>query len=132
MEILKVKTRENKEMIDITKDVAEIIRDKKWLDGIVTVFIPHTTAAVTINENADRDVVRDILSHVQKLVPRNGDFHHAEGNSDAHILASFFGSSVQVILVNGKIQLGTWQSIYFCEFDGGRNRSVYLEFVGRK
>ena len=93
---------------------------------MATIFVPHTTAGVTINENADPDVGRDMESFSNELIPQNKRFRHSEGNSDAHIKASFYGSSVQVIVSNGKMWLGTWQGIYFCEFDGPRDRKVYV------
>jgi len=95
---------------------------------VLTVFVPHTTAGVTINENADPDVARDMEGFCESLVPNSNNFRHSEGNSDVHIKASLFGSSVQVIVRNGTLWLGTWQGIYFCEFDGPQDRKVYLAF----
>src|SRR6185369_15085091 len=108
--------------------IAGAVKQNGWHDGTLTVFVPHTTAGVTINENADPDVARDMEWFSDELIPRNRNFRHGEGNSDAHIKASFFGSSVQVIVRGGKLWLGTWQGIYFCEFDGPRNRKVFLAF----
>lgn len=121
----------NKEMIDITMQVERKLREEALENGVLTLFVPHTTAALTINENADPDVQKDILGYIQKLVPKNSGFSHAEGNSDAHILTSFFGSSLQVIVENGSLILGTWQSIFFCEFDGPRKRKVFFEFISK-
>ena len=118
------------EMQNITPQVRKAVSRSGVKDGLVTVFIPHTTAGVTINESADPDVMTDILSYVKKTVPHNGGFRHAEGNSDSHILASFFGSSATVILENGKLLLGTWQGIFFCEFDGPRSRKVWIKVIG--
>lgn len=124
-----VSTTRRTQFVSITSKVASIIADNNWKDGIITVFVPHTTAGVTINENADPDVARDMESFSDELVPQSNHFHHSEGNSDAHIKASFYGSSVQVIIWNGKMWLGTWQGIYFCEFDGPRERKVCLAFA---
>lgn len=127
---LRVSTQARTRFQSITREVAETVRQKGWMDGILTVFVPHTTAGVTINENADPDVARDMEWFSDELIPRGRNFRHAEGNSDAHIKASFYGSSVQVIVRNGQLWLGTWQGIYFCEFDGPRQRMVYLAFNG--
>ena len=96
-------------------------------DGVVTVFVPHTTAGVTINENADPDVVADITTSLDGLVPWSAGYRHSEGNSAAHVKASLMGSSVQVVVSEGRLALGTWQSVYFCEFDGPRHRKVWVE-----
>ena len=103
--------------------------NNNWQHGVVTVFVPHTTAGITINENADPDVAFDMESFCDELIPQSKKFRHSEGNSDAHIKASFYGSSVQVIVRNGKMWLGTWQGIYFCEFDGPRDRKVCVAFT---
>ena len=123
---IRLSTKRRTQFISITSKIAEIIKNNGWQDGVVTVFVPHTTAGVTINENADPDVASDMEAFSDELVPQNNRFRHSEGNSDAHIKASFYGSSVQVILCNGSLWLGTWQGIYFCEFDGPRERNVYL------
>ncbi|MEN6519554.1 MAG: secondary thiamine-phosphate synthase enzyme YjbQ [Armatimonadota bacterium] len=120
-----VKTNRRVEFIDITDRVAQAIRESGVTDGVATVFVPHTTAGVTINENADPSVVRDIL--LDRLVPADGDYTHSEGNSDAHIKASMMGFSLQVIVENGRPALGTWQGIYFTEFDGPRSRKVWVK-----
>jgi secondary thiamine-phosphate synthase enzyme len=114
----------------MTAKIAEAVKNKGFQDGVLTIFVPHTTAGVTINENADPDVARDMESFTDQLIPQSNQFRHSEGNSDAHIKSSFYGSSVQVIVRNGKMWLGTWQGIYFCEFDGPRQREVYLAFTG--
>ncbi len=129
MQIIQVHTEAQKQFINISSQLQNLVSKEGWRDGVLTVYVPHTTAGVTINEKADPDVPRDIFQHVQKLVPREADFAHGEGNSDAHILSSFFGSSQQVIVENGKLQFGTWQSVFFCEFDGPRKRNVWLEFT---
>ena len=128
---LPIKTNQRAEMIDITTQVQEIVNQQKVKKGICKVFVPHTTAGVTINENADPDVVRDILMGIGKLVPRSGDYRHAEGNSDAHIKASLFGASESVFIENGKLVLGTWQSLYFCEFDGPRTRKILVKVLAQ-
>lgn len=120
-------TSRREEMVDITPMVADLVRNLS--QAVITVFVPHTTAAVTINENADPDVQTDILGWLRRAVPQDPAFRHAEGNSDAHIKAMLVGSSVQVPLFSGKLLLGTWQSIYFCEFDGPRQRQVVVTAV---
>ncbi|MHB1455442.1 MAG: secondary thiamine-phosphate synthase enzyme YjbQ, partial [Armatimonadota bacterium] len=92
-----------------------------------TIFVPHTTAGITINENADPDVVRDLIETLNRIVPENGDYRHSEGNSDAHLKASMMGFSATIIVENGKLLLGTWQGIYFCEFDGPRTRHIFVK-----
>ena len=124
---LEIKTSDRSQMLNITEKVRQAVRDSSVTNGTVTVFVPHTTAGVTINENADPDVVRDILYELDKIVPWEDAYRHFEGNSAAHIKASMMGSSVMVIIENGRLLLGTWQGIYFCEFDGPRNRKVIIK-----
>ncbi|SEF78670.1 secondary thiamine-phosphate synthase enzyme [Caloramator fervidus] len=124
-----VKTSKREEFIDITYYVKEAVKSKNVKDGIAVVFVPHTTAAVTINENADPDVVYDMINTLDRLIPQRGNYMHIEGNSDAHLKASMFGSSVTVIIENGTLKLGTWQGIYFCEFDGPRSRKFYVKVI---
>jgi secondary thiamine-phosphate synthase enzyme len=126
---ISVRTSKRTQMVDITSDVQSSLSEAGLSDGLCVVFVPHTTAGVTINENADPAVVCDLLSTLSDLVPENGDYTHAEGNSDAHLKASIMGFSVQVIVEGGRLQLGTWQGIYFCEFDGPRNRQVWLKTI---
>lgn len=121
-----IKTSKRNEFIDITAQIQDLIEDVS--EGVVTVYVPHTTTAVTINENADPDVPRDILKKLGELIPQRDNYSHMEGNSDAHIKASLFGSSVRVIIKDGQLLLGTWQSIFFCEFDGPRTRKFYVQF----
>jgi secondary thiamine-phosphate synthase enzyme len=128
-EALYISTTKRTQFVSITAKIAEVIASKGFQDGVLTIFVPHTTAGVTINENADPDVARDMEWFSDQLVPQSNQFRHSEGNSDAHIKSSFYGSSVQVIIRNGKMWLGTWQGIYFCEFDGPRKREVYLAFT---
>jgi secondary thiamine-phosphate synthase enzyme len=118
-------------MIDVTGEVASVVGRSGVKDGIVTVYCPHTTAAVTINENADPSVPRDIAMMLSELVPhRHGNYRHSEGNSDAHIKSSILGCSRQIVLSEGSMQLGTWQGIFFCEFDGPRSRRVLVRVCG--
>ena len=121
-----LQTSKRNEFIDITSRIQDVIEEVS--EGVITVYSPHTTTAVTINENADPDVPRDILKKLEELIPQRDNFSHMEGNSDAHIKASLFGSSVRVIVKDYKLLLGTWQSIFFCEFDGPRTRNFYLQF----
>ena len=123
-----VSTSRRTQFLAITRQIGGLLELNGWKDGILTVFVPHTTAGVTINENADPDVARDMEWFSDQLIPQNRSFRHTEGNSDAHIKASFYGSSLQVIVRGGRLWLGTWQGIYFCEFDGPRERKVYLAF----
>ncbi|HPG19995.1 MAG TPA: secondary thiamine-phosphate synthase enzyme YjbQ [Flexilinea sp.] len=114
------------QLIDITSRVREAVTASGIREGLCTIFIPHTTAAVTINENADPDVVRDFLYELDKIVPWQDGYRHAEGNSAAHLKSSLIGVSEQVLIENGRLMLGTWQGIYFCEFDGPRTRRVLV------
>ena len=127
MREVKLVTQTRNEMVDITSDVQEIVEKEKISDGFVIVHVPHTTAGVTINEGADPDVCRDIVQNLKKLVPNSGDYHHMEGNSDAHIKASLIGASVTVLVKNQRLVLGTWQHIFFYEGDGPRTRKVFVE-----
>ena len=124
-----VRTRKEDEFIDITHLVEEALKESTLKDGLAVVFSPHTTAGITINENADPDVVRDMLVTFDKTFPKHGDYKHSEGNSHAHIKASLMGSSATIIVENGSLKLGTWQGIYFTEFDGPRNRKVYVRLL---
>jgi secondary thiamine-phosphate synthase enzyme len=126
VQTLTIATRVRVEMIDITDQVAEAIRKEKVSDGLAVVFVPHTTAGVTINENADPTVVRDLLAEMNKVVPFDDGYHHSEGNSAAHIKSTLFGPSLVLIVSGGRPILGTWQAVYFCEFDGPRQRKVQI------
>ncbi len=125
----KVKTGSKTEFIDITAQVNSMILKEKINDGICLVYIPHTTCGITINEAADPDVQRDILKELNKIVPFNDNYAHIEGNSAAHIKASLIGSSISIPISNSRSVLGTWQGIFLCEFDGPRERSVYLQII---
>lgn len=116
-------------MIDITNDIQSMVDEENLQRGHVIVYIPHTTAGVTINEGADPSVQRDIIETLKRIIPEHGDYHHMEGNSDAHIKASILGSSVTLLVENKKLLLGTWQHIFFYEGDGPRNRRVYVDLV---
>lgn len=125
-----VKTSSRTQLIEITDRISEEVKKSGIQDGVCHVYVQHTTAGLTINENADPDVVRDILTGLTRLVPATGDYRHAEGNSDAHIKASLMGFSLNVPLIDGRLALGTWQGIYFCEFDGSRIRHVLVGITG--
>jgi secondary thiamine-phosphate synthase enzyme len=122
-----VKTGTRNEMVDITSLVQKEVSKSGVSEGVCTVYVPHTTAGVTINEGADPDVCQDILAKLSEMVPAHAGYRHTEGNSDSHIKASLMGSSVSVIVENGRLVLGTWQKIFFCEFDGPRSRHVYVK-----
>jgi len=113
-------------MVEVTREVRRVVAESGIREGIVTLYVPHTTAAVTINENADPDVQHDMLAWLRRLVPPDPSFRHAEGNSDGHIKSSLVGVTAQVPLVDGDLLLGTWQGIYFCEFDGPRQRQLHV------
>ncbi|AGB40373.1 secondary thiamine-phosphate synthase enzyme [Halobacteroides halobius DSM 5150] len=125
-----VQTNQHSQLVDITLQIQEVIDQTQVNEGICVVFIPHTTAAVTINENADPTVKGDILTKLENLIPWNDNYKHLEGNSAAHLKASLVGSSEQIIIENGKLELGTWQGIYLAEFDGPRTRKVQVKLVG--
>ncbi len=129
VETISIKTSSGEEFRDITSLVAEKVKSAAVSEGIVTVFVPHTTAAVTVNEDADPSVLRDIISSLDRMIPVKGDYSHLEGNSHAHIKSSIIGSSRQIIVEGGKLKLGTWQGIYFCEFDGPRRREVWIKIL---
>jgi secondary thiamine-phosphate synthase enzyme len=122
-----IKTRSRTDFINIDRYVTEAVRESGLQEGMVTVFVPHTTGGVTINENADPDVLADMALILDRMVPWTGGYSHAEGNAAAHVKASMMGSSVQVPVAGGALQLGTWQSVFFCEFDGPRTRHVWIK-----
>jgi secondary thiamine-phosphate synthase enzyme len=131
MKTIQVNSRQQVQMIDITREVRKAVSDLKLQEGMVLVYTPHTTAAITINENADPDVCRDMVMEINKIVPMQDGYHHLEGNSAAHIKSSLYGASEQLIVDGGALVLGTWQGIYFCEFDGPRQRKVHIKGIGR-
>lgn len=126
---LDIRSRQSVEMIDVTAQVRDAIRQSGIRSGLALVFTPHTTAAVTINENADPDVVADLCMEINKIVPLDDHYRHAEGNSAAHLKSSLFGASETLIVEEGAPVLGTWQGIYFCEFDGPRSRRLHIKVV---
>jgi secondary thiamine-phosphate synthase enzyme len=129
MKSFKLKTKSREELIDITSLAKTALQESKVNDGTCLIYCPHTTAGITINENADPDVVRDLLCALDRAVPLEGGYHHAEGNSAAHVKSSLVGASGQVIVSDGRLVLGQWQSIFFCEFDGPRNRTVLVQIL---
>ena len=128
-----VRTTKSIELINIDREVNEAIMELGAVDGVITIFCPHTTGAITINENADPDVCYDWIENMKRLVPANQMYYrHGEGNSHSHVMCSLVGASEQIIVQAGRMALGTWQSVYFAEFDGARNRTVYVEFTPSK
>lgn len=126
---INVRTKERIEFVDVTSLVRNAVRDSNASRGLCVVYVPHTTAGVTINENTDPAVKEDIITKFQELVPLEGSYKHSEGNSPAHIMASMVGPSVTIIIESGKPILGTWQSVYFCEFDGPRTRNLLVKVL---
>lgn len=126
---LGVTSRQQTELIDITKDVKDRIAAAGFKNGICMIYVPHTTAAVTINESADPSVRKDILMVLNRIVPWKAEYRHMEGNSPAHVKASLVGESVHTAIEDGQLKLGTWQGIFFCEFDGPRSRRVHIHLV---
>ncbi len=124
-----VKSREQVEFINITAQIKEVVTASGIKDGLVFLFVPHTTAAVTINENADPDVVTDMTNSLDKLIPHQDNYLHYEGNSAAHLKSSLIGASETIAITSGALQLGTWQGIYFCEFDGPRTRKLHIKVL---
>ncbi len=131
MEKLHVSTHAREEMLNVTELLREAVQTQGWNDGVLTVFCPHTTCGLTVNEGFDPDVPRDMTDFFCSLVPQSLHFRHIEGNSDAHIKATMLGSSVQLIVEEGKIALGTWQSIWLFDGDGPRTRQIWLKWQGK-
>ena len=128
MQTITIKTHRRNELIDVTDRISDAVSKSGITDGLAVAFVPHTTAGITINENADPSVVHDILYCLEKLIPHSQrGFQHSEGNSDSHIKASLVGSSVTVMVENSQLALGTWQGMYFCEFDGPRTRRLMVK-----
>ena len=121
-----IKTNKKEDLVDISKEISKIVLNSGIKDGTLTAFVPHTTAGITINEGADPDVKKDILNALSRIVPDKENYAHAEGNSPAHIKASILGSSVNIIMKDNNLALGTWQKVFFSEFDGPRNRKVWV------
>ena len=124
-----IRTHSHTEFVNLDHNVEEIVTESGVANGLCIVFIPHTTAAITINENADPDVQRDIIAELNKVIPLQNGYYHREGNSAAHIKASLIGTSERVIIENGSLKLGTWQSLFLCEFDGPRQRKVWVKII---
>lgn len=131
METIQIKTPARSSAVDITDAVSAKLKETGILAGICLIYVPHTTAGVTINEGADPDVIEDVLNTLDKMVPWRGGYKHGEGNSAAHIKSILVGGSVQLIVDSGRLVLGTWQKIFLCEFDGPRTRKVHIECIGR-
>ncbi|MCM8760485.1 MAG: secondary thiamine-phosphate synthase enzyme YjbQ [Candidatus Omnitrophica bacterium] len=129
MERITVKTTGRQEFVEITHLIEDTVRKSGVKTGICYIYVPHTTCGLTINENADPSVKADILSKLEELVPEDGRYRHPEGNSDAHIKSSILGHSLSVIVKDGILQLGTWQGIFLCEFDGPRTRDIWIEIL---
>ncbi|MFX1498109.1 MAG: secondary thiamine-phosphate synthase enzyme YjbQ [Promethearchaeota archaeon] len=129
-EEFRIKTQKREELINITNEINKILKSTGIKEGVCRIFVPHTTAGITINENADPAVMRDIIAFLSKLIPQSSSFSHMEGNSDAHIKSSLTGPSLDIIIHNGNLILGTWQGCYFAEFDGPRNRKIYIQIQG--
>ena len=126
---MSIKTFQRVEFIDITNEVDNLVKKSEILEGICFLFVPHTTAGITINENSDPAVKNDIRLKINKMIPYKEEYSHNEGNSDAHIKSSLFGNSLNLIISSKKLVLGMWQGIYFCEFDGPKNRNLYIKFI---
>jgi len=124
-----VQTQSRAQMLDITPQVTQVLKESKIQEGLLVVYVPHTTAAVTINENADPSVPQDILAELNRLIPWTGPYQHREGNAAAHVKSTLVGSTQMVLIQKGRLQLGTWQGIFFCEFDGPRTRKVWVKIL---
>jgi secondary thiamine-phosphate synthase enzyme len=126
---LSISTRTRIELVCVDSQITEVVKESGILEGVCLIWVPHTTAGVTINENADPSVVKDILYLTGKIIPYKDQYQHLEGNSDAHIKSSLFGPSLSLIITGGRLVLGTWQSVYFCEFDGPRQRRMVVKVL---
>jgi len=133
-EEFRVKTSEREVLLEITNEIKKVVKNSNINEGTCLVFVPHTTAGITINENADRSVMKDVSNYLAKLIPKDGglgySFKHGEGNSDAHIKCLLTGNSINILIHGGKLMLGTWQGIMFAEYDGPRNRKVFVQITG--
>jgi len=126
---LSVQTERRTQLLDVTAGVARLVRDSGVLTGVCHLYVPHTTAGVTINENADPDVALDIATALERIAPQSAEYRHGEGNADAHVKAALVGSSATIFISNGQLELGRWQGIFFCEFDGPRLRELRVKVV---
>ena len=129
MKTLRIRTSKRTQLVDITREVEHAVHESGVTGGLCYVYVPHTTAGVTINEHADPDVARDVEEIFDRLIPHNGPYRHAEGNTDSHMKAILTGTSQTLFIENGKLALGTWQGIFLCEFDGPRQRTVFIKLV---
>ncbi|BAH74677.1 secondary thiamine-phosphate synthase enzyme YjbQ [Solidesulfovibrio magneticus] len=129
METLELRTPRREALVRITPALTDLIAAKGWQDGAVVVFCPHTTAGLTVNEDADPDVATDMVMAMNRLIPREAGYRHAEGNSDAHVKTTLVGPSLTLIVSSGRLQLGTWQGVYLCEWDGPRTRKVWVQWL---
>lgn len=129
MKTIAITSKKQEEMIDLSDVISNFLKEKHIMNGQIIIFCPHTTAGITINENADPDVKRDIMTTLSRVFPEKGDYHHFEGNSHAHLKASFMGASETLIIADGKAVLGRWQSVFFCEYDGPRNRKLMIKEI---
>jgi secondary thiamine-phosphate synthase enzyme len=129
MKTLRIKTDKRTQLVDVTREVERAVQESGVLSGVCHVHVPHTTAGVAINEHADPDVARDVEAVIDRLVPHHGDYRHSEGNSDSHVKAVLTGTSQIILVVDGKLVLGTWQGIFLCEFDGPRERRMLVKVV---
>ena len=129
MREIKINSTQKNEMIDITDEINKLLENENISEGQIIAYVPHTTAGITINEGADPSVKKDIINSLSKLIPEAGNYHHMEGNSDAHIKASILGSSVTILINNNRLVLGTWQHIFFYEGDGPRHRKIYVKII---
>jgi secondary thiamine-phosphate synthase enzyme len=129
LKTLNIKSSRRTEIINIKDDIIKIVKDSRVGSGICFLHVPHTTAAITLNESADPDVLVDITGKINEIIPRDSNYRHMEGNSDAHLKSSLFGPALTLIIEDSKILLGTWQNIYFCEFDGPRDRKLYVKII---
>ncbi len=131
MKVIDITTKAREEIVDITAEVASAVKQEGLKDGLCLVYVPHTTAGVSVNENADPTVKSDVLMAMKHIVPDALPYRHSEGNSPAHVKAVLTGTSVTLIVEDGRMQLGTWQGVYFCEFDGPRRRQVWVKSLAR-
>lgn len=130
MDTFQIHTTRREELAVLTGTLQRLVTERGWRDGALVVFCPHTTAGLTVNENADPDVARDMVLAMGRIAPRDAGYRHAEGNSDAHVKTTLVGPSLTLIVEDGRLQLGTWQGVYLCEWDGPRTRSVWVRWLG--
>lgn len=130
MDTFQIRSQQREELVRLTGALQELVTQRGWRDGALVVFCPHTTAGLTVNEDADPDVARDLVMAMARIAPRDAGYRHAEGNSDAHVKTTLTGPSLTLIVDGGRIQLGTWQGVFLCEWDGPRTRSLWLRWLG--